>query len=182
MKQVKGYTSAAKGLHWISGIIWIVAWVIGFVAVHWRDELNPAHFLTFLHKAIASTLILLVILRLAWRVTHPAPGMPETMSRSMQRAASVGHWLLYGLALIALPVSGWYWSSVADKPIMVAGLFPLPPLVGADEGMYPTAKAIHTYVGWFCGVLVLGHIAAALKHHFIDRDAVLKGMLPGGSH
>ncbi|MCF1249819.1 cytochrome b/b6 domain-containing protein [Pseudomonas putida] len=124
----------------------------------------------------------LVILRLAWRVTRPAPGMPETRSRSMQQAASVGHWLLYGVALIALPVSGWYWSSVAERPIMVAGLFPLPPLVDADEGMYATAKAIHTYVGWFCGVLVVGHIAAALKQHFIDRDAVLKGMLPGGNH
>lgn len=50
MSQAEGYTSTAKGLHWISGIIWIMAWVIGFVAVHWRDELNPAHFLTFLHS------------------------------------------------------------------------------------------------------------------------------------
>ncbi|HEN8727093.1 TPA: cytochrome b [Pseudomonas putida] len=182
MSQEEGYTSTAKGLHWISGIIWIVAWVIGFVAVHWRDELNPAHFLTLLHKAMASTLIFLVILRLAWRVTHPAPGMPETMSRPMQQAASVGHWLLYGVALIGLPVSGWYWSSVADKPIMVAGLYQLPPLVEPEEGMYATAKAIHTYVGWFCGLLVVGHVAAALKHHFVDKDAVLKGMLPGGNH
>lgn len=96
----------------------------------------------------------------------------------MQRAAVYGHLLLYGVALIALPVSGWFWSSVADKPIMVAGLFQLPPLVGPDQDLYGLAKAIHTYLSWLCGAMVGGHLLVAFKHHFVDRDHVLKGMLP----
>lgn len=83
------------------------------------------------------------------------------MSPLMQRAAIVGHVLLYSVALLALPVSGWYWSSIADKPIMVAGLFVLPPLVSPDESLYALAKMVHTYSAWACGALVGGHILVA---------------------
>lgn len=105
--------------------LWIGAWFIGITAVHWRDELNPHHELTFLHKAIASTLLFLVVARIGWRLSHPAPALPDTMSPLMKKGALIGHVLLYVVALLALPLSGWYWSSVADKPIMVAGLFVL---------------------------------------------------------
>jgi cytochrome b561 len=101
------------------------------------------------------------------------------MSPFMKRGALVGHILLYVVALVGLPVSGWYWSSVADKPIIVAGLFTLPPLVAPDKDLYDLAKWIHTYTAWLCGALVGGHVLVALKHHFIERDDVLTGMLPG---
>ncbi|WP_409488188.1 hypothetical protein ACK1U3_21320 [Pseudomonas promysalinigenes] len=64
-----------------TALIWICAWVVGIVAVHWREELNTHHVLTFLHKALASTLLFLIVLRVAWRLTHPAPDLPDTMSR-----------------------------------------------------------------------------------------------------
>ena len=179
MTQAKSYTATAKWLHWSMALIWIAAWLVGLVAVHWRDEFNPQHQLTFLHKAMASTLIFLIVLRIAWRLTHAAPAMPNTMTPLVKRAAFIGHLLLYSVALVGLPISGWYWSSVADKPILVAGLFLLPPLVEADKSLYDLAKAIHTYSAWLCGVLVGGHMVVALKHHFIDKDEVLVGMLPG---
>ncbi|GGL47379.1 cytochrome b561 [Pseudomonas brenneri] len=179
MTEAKSYTATAKWLHWGMALIWIVAWVVGIVAVHWRDEFNPQHQLTFLHKAMASTLLFLIVLRIAWRLAHPAPAMPNTMTPLVKRAAFIGHLLLYSVALVGLPISGWYWSSVADKPILVAGLFLLPPLVEADKSLYDLAKAIHTYTSWLCGVLVGGHVVVALKHHFIDKDKVLTGMLPG---
>ncbi|PRB79037.1 cytochrome b [Pseudomonas sp. MYb185] len=178
MARSGSYTATAKWLHWGMALIWIAAWFIGILATHWRDELNPGHGLTILHKAIASTLLFLIIIRVAWRLTHPTPAMPDTMSPLMQRGAVLGHVLLYAVALIGLPLTGWFWSSVADKPIMVAGLFALPPMVGPDENLYDLAKATHTYMSWFCGALVGGHILVALKHHFVDRDDVLKGMLP----
>jgi cytochrome b561 len=101
------------------------------------------------------------------------------MSPLMQRGAIVGHILLYAVALIALPLSGWYWSSVADKPIVVAGLFVLPSLVNPDPELYDLAKYVHTWTAWFCGALIGGHVLVALKHHFVDKDDVLDGMLPG---
>lgn len=172
------YTATAKWLHWIIAAIWMLSWLIGIVAVHWRDELNPEHGLTILHKALASSLLMLVVLRIGWRLTHPAPPLPGSMSPLMQRAALVGHLLLYAVALVALPLSGWYWSSVADKPILLLGLVQLPSLVPADESLYGLAKLMHTWTAWFCGVLVGGHLLIALKHHFVDRDEVLRGMLP----
>lgn len=179
MSNVESYTATAKWLHWGMALIWIVAWLVGIVAVHWRDEFNPQHQLTFLHKAMASVLLFLIVLRVVWRLTHPSPAMPATMSPLMKRGAFAGHLLLYCIALVGLPMSGWYWSSVADKPILVAGLFLLPALVEPDQSLYDLAKSIHTYTAWLCGVLVGGHVIVALKHHFIDKDRVLAGMLPG---
>jgi len=172
------YTSTAKWFHWGMAAIWIASWCVGILATHWRDEFNADHGLTILHKAMASTLLFLIVLRVAWRLVHPAPDLPGSMSPLMQRGAVVGHVLLYAVALIALPLSGWYWSSVADKPILVLGLWQLPSLVAPDAGLYDLAKAIHTYTSWFCGALVGGHLLIALKHHLVDKDGVLTGMLP----
>ncbi|CAI8926757.1 cytochrome b [Pseudomonas sp. IT-P176] len=172
------YTSTAKWLHWGMALAWLTSWGLGILATHWRDELNPQHELTFLHKALASTLLFVILARVAWRLKNRPPSLPESMSARMKRAAITGHVLLYIIALIALPLSGWYWSSVADKPILVAGLFLLPPLVDADPDLYDLAKYIHTWTSWFCGALVGGHLLAALKHHFIDKDNILTSMLP----
>jgi len=172
------YTATAKWLHWLMAAIWISAWALGFSAVHWH-AINEDHQITFWHKAIASTLLFLIVLRVAWRLTHPAPALPGNLSPFMRKAAHHGHLLLYAVALLALPLSGWLWSSVVGRPIMVLGVFPLPPLTAEHGGVAPYVKMFHTYVAWACGALVAGHGLIALKHHFIDRDGVLKGMLPG---
>ncbi len=89
MTQTKSYTATAKWLHWGMALIWIAAWLVGIVAVHWRDEFNPQHQLTFLHKAMASTLLLLIVLRIAWRLTHSAPAMPDKMKPLLNSAAFI---------------------------------------------------------------------------------------------
>ncbi|WP_095124637.1 cytochrome b [Pseudomonas sp. Irchel s3a12] len=172
------YTSTAKLLHWSMGSIWIGVWIVGALAVYFREELNPSHGLTFWHKAFASALLFLLVIRVAWRATHQPPAMPENISPPMRRLAHAGHFILYALALIALPISGWVWSSVADKPIMVLGLFKLPALVAPQPDAYDLAKWVHVIFAWSSAVLVLGHVAMALKHHWIDRDGVLLSMAP----
>lgn len=172
------YTRTAKWLHWGMAFVWIISWGLGILATHWRDALNPNHELTFLHKALASTLLLLIVIRVAWRLTHRPPALPGTMSPRMKQGAMIGHVLLYALALMALPLSGWYWSSVADKPILMAGLFLLPPLVDPNPDLYDVAKYIHTWTSWCCGALVGGHVLVAFKHQLIDKDGILSGMLP----
>ncbi|WP_454864915.1 cytochrome b [Pseudomonas rhizophila] len=79
--------------------------------------------------AAANTLTFLIVARNAWRFAHKPPALPESMSLLIKRGAVVGHLLLNGIALLMLPISGWYWSTVADKPILVAGIFMLAPLV-----------------------------------------------------
>ena len=172
------YHPVSKFQHWLMALIWIAAWVIGLLAVHFRDELNAHHQLTFLHKAIASTVLFLTALRLIWRFTHRAPPLPASMSPAMQRMAHLGHYGLYAVALIALPLSGWMWSSVADKPVMLMGLVQLPPLVAPAQEYYGLAKLVHQWLAWSFGLVVLGHAAAAIKHHVIDQDGVLLSMLP----
>lgn len=171
------YTVTAKILHWLMAVLWIVIWGVGFTAVHWREVYNHNFQLTFLHKALASTILFLTILRIIWRLGHTPPAWPATMSASMKRAAHAGHSIIYMVALIALPLSGWYWSSVANKPISMMGFIHIPFLVAPDPSLYLPAKWIHTVIAWACGVIISGHIIVALKHHFIDKDSIVQQML-----
>ncbi|WP_415343618.1 cytochrome b [Enterobacter hormaechei] len=176
--KVQHFTPLAKFLHWLMAFIWIGAWFVGYVAVTWRDELNGDHSLTIAHKALASTLLLLVIIRIAWRLTHPAPPLPDSMSAVMRRAAHAGHFVIYAAGLIALPVSGWLWSSVADKPIMVLWSFRLPPLAAPHPEYYELMKDIHVTLAFTMGAVIAGHILIAIKHALIDRDGIMSGMPP----
>ena len=172
------YNSVAKLLHWSMALIWLSVWVIGYVGVTWREEVNQHHSWTIAHKALASTILFLVIIRILWRLTHSVPSLPDTMSPFMQKSAHFAHYLLYAFALLGLPLSGWMWSSVADKPIMVLWLFQLPPLVGPHPEYYDLMKQIHVTTAYAMGIMVSGHILIALKHAFIDKDNVMKSMLP----
>ncbi|WP_294535266.1 cytochrome b [uncultured Rhodoblastus sp.] len=170
------YTPVAKFFHWGMALLWIVAWALGFTAAHGGKALNPDFVLTFLHKSVASTIVFLTVFRLFWRFGHSPPALPATMSPLTQLFAHFGHLLLYAVALIALPISGWLLSSFAGKPILLAGFIHLPLLTEPDKALVATARLVHNYTAWFCGLMVLGHILAALKHHFIDRDDILMRM------
>jgi len=172
------YTRTAQALHWLMALIWLASWGIGMVAAH-VPALNPQHGLTALHKAVATSLLFLIVIRVAWRLTHPAPAMPASMSMPMQRAAHLGHFVLYAVALIALPLSGWYWSSVSGRAVQFLGLLPLPPLAAPDAARQDLAGSVHVLTAWCCGALVAGHVLAALKHRFIDKDSVMAAMMPG---
>lgn len=176
------YSAVAKLLHWTMAIIWLSAWIIGYVGVTWREEINQNHGWTLAHKALASTILFLVVMRILWRMTHRVPSLPATMSPFMQKTAHFAHYLLYAVALIGLPLSGWMWSSVAGYPIMVLWLFQLPPLTSPHPEYYDIMKQIHVTTAYAMGIMVSGHILIALKHAFIDKDSVMKSMLLGKKH
>lgn len=172
------YHPFSKFLHWTMGAIWLGVWVAGFLAVHFREQLNPHHGLSVWHKAIAITLVFLVVLRVFWRLVTPPPALPDSMTPRMKRAASAGHLGIYALALVALPMTGWALSSVAGKPVMMLGLVEIPPYLPQNKDIVETVRDIHTWLSWLCGAMVLGHILLAFKHHVVDKDGVLTGMLP----
>lgn len=178
MKPSHHYHPFSKLLHWSMGLLWIAAWIAGFLAVHLREQVNAHHGLTIWHKGVAISLVFLVVVRVAWRLVTPAPTLPDTMTPAMKKAALAGHLSLYALALIALPMSGWALSSVAAKPVVMFGLVTVPPFLEPNKEAVETVRAIHTYLAWLCGAMVAGHVLVALKHHFVDRDAILAGMLP----
>lgn len=172
------YTRTAQVLHWLMAVIFIAAWFIGFYSGNFLSYDVDGNFkgqVITLHKNIATTIIFLVLIRLFWRYTHPVPQLPDTMSPLMKVLAHLGHLALY-LMLLALPISGCLFSWSAGHPAPVLYLFEIPRLVQDNPELLAIVKPVHIYLSWFAGFLLIGHIAAALKHHFIDKDNILRSM------
>lgn len=174
----KYYTRTAQWLHWIMAIIFIVAYVIGFYSGNFLTYESDGSFkgdVITLHKNIASVIIFLVVIRIFWRYTHPAPELPESMPPTMKKMAHFGHFALY-LVLLALPITGCLFSWSAGHPVPVLYLFEIPRLVQDNPDLMAIVKPLLKYIAWTAGLLLIGHIGAALKHHFIDKDNVLRSM------
>lgn len=172
------YTRTAQVLHWLMALIFISVWLVGFFSGNFLsydiDGSFKGEVINF-HKNIATTIIFLFFIRIFWRYTHPAPDLPATMSPTMKTLAHAGHLVLY-IMLIALPITGCLYSWSAGYPAPVLYLFEIPRLLDANPEIMAVVKPLHIYLSWFVGFVVVGHIAAALKHHFIDRDHVLDSM------
>ena len=170
--------AAHKALHWLIALA-----VVGLLCVGWvMDEMrnSPDKIEVYaLHKSFGITVLALMLVRLAWRWTNPRPVLPPTMKPWERTLAGVVHAGLY-LALLAMPLSGWLFNSASNFPLKWFGLFPLPSLGGPDKELKHLAEEVHEWLSWAIVVLVLLHVAGALKHHFVDRDVVLRRMLPGG--
>ncbi|HEX5393423.1 MAG TPA: cytochrome b [Rhodocyclaceae bacterium] len=170
------YTPTAIALHWLVAIGIAGTFALG---LYMHDlPLSPAKLeLYSYHKWAGVTLFLLVLIRLLWRMGHPAPALPNTMSPLMQKAATAGHLALYAL-MFAIPLSGWIMSSAKGFQTVWFGVIPLPDLVGKDKALGHQLSELHEFLSYTLLVLVIGHVAAALKHHWIDKDDVLTRMLP----
>lgn len=176
------YTRTAQYLHWIMALIFISAWLIGFYSGNFLSYDVDGTFkgdVITLHKNIATVIIFLIVVRIFWRYTHPTPALPDSMSPMMKKLAHVGHLMLY-LMLLALPITGCIYSWSAGHPAPVLYLFNLPQLMGPNPDVVAIVKPIHIYLSWFAGAMIVGHVLAALKHHFIDRDHVLISMTRQG--
>lgn len=174
------YNSVAKAFHWIMAVIIIVAWLIGFYSATFLSYSTPhskkAEVITF-HKEIATLVLFLVVLRFLWRMTHKTPAFPADMSPLMKFAAHAGHFLLYAF-MLAVPVSGWFYSSAAGYPIPVVWLFNLPEIISkTSPATAELFRETHMYLAYIIGILVVGHVAMAIKHQFIDKDGTIDKMI-----
>ncbi len=170
------YTRTAIALHWLSALFIVAAFGIGFYMV--GLTLSPLKLKVYSwHKWAGITVLGLVCLRLAWRGVHPPPPLPATLAVWEHRAAGATHLLLY-LLMIAVPLSGWLMSSAAGFRVVYLGVLPLPDLIGKDKECAEFLKFVHFLLASALGVLVVAHIGAALKHRFLDHDAVLARMVP----
>lgn len=166
----------AQLFHWTV----VVLIVTQFVLAQRADSLPRGSALLAtlaLHKSIGITILALAILRLVWRWMNPVPPMPSTAPRWQQIAARLSHIALYGL-LILMPLFGWLMSSARNFPVSWFGWFTLPDFIEPNKQAYEFFHEGHEFLATVLAVLALIHIAAALKHHFIDKDDVLMRMLP----
>jgi len=140
-------------------------------------ELSPLKLRLFsYHKWIGITVFIVASLRLAWRQFHPPPPA-VAMPQWQRRTAAATHAALYVL-MLAIPVSGWIYSSATGVSVVYLGLAPLPDLVAKDKALAAVLKTVHVTLNTGLVALVALHIGAAVRHHLVDRDAVLPRMLP----
>jgi cytochrome b561 len=168
--------SVAQAFHWLIAALIVVQGAIGLTMV--ELGMTPTKVKVFaLHKSIGLTVLALVLLRLAWRLTQRAPR--EVPMPAWQRAAArMSHFLLYVL-ILALPFSGWLFNSAANLPLEWFGLVHVPSLTrGLDPVLKAFALRTHVVLFWVLVAVVAIHAAAALWHHFRQRDDVLLRMLP----
>ncbi len=170
------YGSVAKFLHWLMFLLIVGLLIVGNV----MEDIEPLslRFQVYgLHKSIGISVLILVAVRLFWKITNTAPSLPAHMKPIEKLMAKSGHAALY-LLLIAMPVSGWMMSSAAGFPVSVFGLFTLPDLVAPDRHLMKDLEDVHELLANAIMALVSIHALAALMHHFYHKDDVLRRMLP----
>ena len=173
------YTRTAKTLHWLTAVLVITLFGLGWTMV--PLPLSPEKLQLYgWHKWIGVTVFTLTALRLLWRLRHPPPPMPADMPAMLKAGAHGAHWALYGL-LFVQPVIGWLMSSASGFKVVVFGILPLPDLVAADKVLADQLKIAHEWGSRLLLILLLAHVGAALWHHIVRRDDVLRRMLPGRS-
>ncbi len=146
------------------------------IAQNWGGPIQDP--LYNLHRSIGALIIPIILVRFAYRLTHPAPPLPADIPPLQQQAAHITHWALYAL-LIVQPFLGWIGTSAYPAPIVVFGLFQLPPLWWEDRTFSNEVLTVHSLVGLTIAVLLAAHIGAALHHHFVRRDGLLYRMTTG---
>src|ERR1700738_246238 len=170
------YSAVAQGFHWlIAGLI-----VVQFTLAWMADELPLGmHKLAMLarHKSFGMTVLMLAVLRLLWRLFHRPPELPAGMSPS-ERILARGTHILFYVLLFAMPLTGWMMSSAKNYSVSWFGRFTWPDLIAPNERAFELLKKTHPTMSGLLLALAILHILAALKHHFWNKDNVLRRMLP----
>ena len=179
------YTSVAIALHWLIALGIVAMLAMGLVMTHAKLAPFTVFKLYQLHKSVGITILLAAVLRLLWRLTHRPPALPSDMPRWEKGAAEGTHVLLY-LLMIGMPLVGWALVSASplNIPTVLYGVIPWPHLpVFADlhdkAQVAPVLGMIHAYGAYVLIALLLLHAGAALRHHIVMRDEVLRRMIPG---
>lgn len=179
------YTSVAITLHWVIALA-----IVGMILGGWYmsdlpDGAPGQYFLYQTHKSIGITILLLTIARIIWRVMNPPPSLPDEMSALEKSASHLVHLGFYGL-MIALPLTGWLYSSVSvklDVPTVLYGVVSWPDVPFVEGLKTETASGvvnfIHSKLAWVALALLALHVAGAVKHELSAEQGVLKRMIPG---
>ena len=171
------YDGVAKAFHWLVVAMLVVqysvALVLGLILPKSaEDGLAEWHF------AVGSSVLVVMLARLAWRLTHTPPPPPADLSPGLKLLSRATHWVFYAV-LIVLPVLGWFAASAHGATVRLAGLIPLPLLVPKDDPFGKAMQTVHPVIAITLLAVIALHIAGALYHAFVKRDGVMQRMLPG---
>lgn len=172
---VSRYGVISIALHWlvaltVFGLFGVGLWMVGldYYSTWYRTAPD-------LHKSVGLTLFAVMLLRVLWRLASPPPPPPANHGRLTRLASTAGHAVLY-LGLFVLMASGYLISTADGRGISVFGLFDVPATLTSIPDQADIAGLVHEYLAWGLVIFAGLHALAALKHHFIDRDATLVRM------
>jgi cytochrome b561 len=171
------YSRTAMVLHWV-----IAAAVLGQIAFGWYlqtvPRLTPDRTITVnLHKSTGLVIGVLILARLAWRLTHKPPPLPASMPAWERRAARASHALLYACMLV-MPVAGYTASNFSKFGVKFFNAVTLPPWGVDDRAVYAFFNGLHVATSYLFVALIAIHVGAALKHLFFPRHGIFRRMLP----
>jgi cytochrome b561 len=170
------YGTTAKVFHWLIVALLLVQYLIGWLMPDIHKGMKPGDAMTF-HVSLGMVVLILIVMRLAWRLTHPVA--PESTLPPWQRLSSEAvHWLLYVLVL-ATTVTGWLFASFRGWSMSFFFLTPLPMLASENAAAGKAIDGWHQAMEWTLLVVIGIHVATALAHIFIYRDRIMQRILPG---
>jgi cytochrome b561 len=170
------YGSVARLLHWTIAVLVVVTVPVGIIMIRLPGG-SAQNVLFILHKGIGVILLVLLVVRLLWRLTHRPPALTG-IPRWQILVSGLVHGLLYALLLI-MAVTGYVGTVAGDFPIELLDRLGIPPLLSGSKPTSEAAFWVHTTIIWPLLALIALHIAAALHHGFVRRDHVLQRMWPG---
>lgn len=171
----KRYGIVAILFHWVMALIVIGMLCVGLYMTDLKPGPEKFKFYDW-HKEFGLLVLFLVIVRVTWRLINITPLLPSSVASWERIAAHIMHWLLY-LLMFAMPITGWFMTSAKGFPPSFFGLFVMPPLMAPNPEWGHILATTHQWLAFTLIALLCGHIAAALQHHFIEKDNVLRRML-----
>lgn len=168
------YGTVSKVLHWAVAALVLVNLSMGLLFDNMSKDLRFT--MIMWHKSFGALVLVLMLLRLGWRAGQGFPKLPPGIAAWQRWAAHLNYLMLYPI-LIAMPVTGWLMSSASGYPVYVLGLFALPDIWQKNKAWAKIFKETHSVLGYVILALVIAHILAALYHHFIQGDKLIRRML-----
>ncbi|MBN3730975.1 MULTISPECIES: cytochrome b [Burkholderia] len=169
------YTRFAIAMHWSIAILILLNLMIGIYMDTFPHNSSQFNGILFYHASIGSLIFMLTVPRLAWRATHTPPPLPASVPAWQARIAGALHGVLY-LLLCLVPLTGYVHRLAGAHPVSFFGITELPVLVGRDEPLRLLTDSLHRALVLTLGLLLVMHVAAGLKHKFVDRDGVAERM------
>ena len=178
MNESKKYGATAKWLHWLIGIIAIIMLIFGQGLE--SMPLDARQQIIMGHSGLGTLVLLLMIVRWSWRLSHEPPGPTPTMGAWQIRLSRWMHWSLYVLLLLQ-PIFGILQAMyLTDYEVVAFGLIDYSGMVEDDAGRARLFHVLHGLNAAIISLLVIGHVLAGLYHHFVQKDDVFRRMLPFG--
>ena len=171
-----GYGPTTKILHWLIVLLLAIQYAIGWAMPDIHRGTKPEGLIAW-HLWVGALIILVVAVRVSWRLAHPVPLLEDGAPAWQNALARLTHGLLY-LILVVLVALGWANASARGYAVSFFGMMPLPAIMpeGSRAGM--AMGDVHSFIGWLLLALIALHVAAALYHRLIRRDQVWQRMLP----